>query len=178
MSEVTTLEEAFEFVQSVGICSIFSDKIKGVPSLWDAVALPDDQGKTKWGQRVEAIWQWKTELPAVYPDDVFYGKYPGGHAILTSMAYLRDEHYPKHRKPVEQCSELARAVYEIIRLSPNTTAEIRREAMELHGCTKSRFDTALKQLQTTLNVARSNEPDAKKDTWLPFAELYPDFGDE
>lgn len=175
MAGVKTLEEAFEFVEAVGVCTIFSEKAKGIPSLWDAVDLPDRSGgNTKWGAKVEAVWTWKNELPEMYPDDIYYGKIPGGHAALMTMRYLRDTHYHKAHKPIDDCSELAQQVYEIIRLNPNTTGELRKEAMELYGCAKSRFDTALKQLQVTLNIVRSNEPGLSSDTWMPFSDVYLD----
>ena len=179
MAAVKTLEEAYEYVQSMKICTIFSEKAKGIPSLWDAVDLPEDGGgRTKWGAKVEAVWAWKNELPETYPDDIYYGKIPGGHAALMTMDYLRETHYPSCHKPVEECSELAQQVYDITRLNPDTTGALRREAMDLYGCTKSRFDTALKQLQVTLNIVRSNDPDVKNDTWLPFSEIYLDLAEE
>jgi hypothetical protein len=67
-------------------------------------------------------------------------------------------------------------VYEIIRLDPGETTAVRTLAIERHHCSKSQFDTALKQLQITLNIARSNDPGETNDRWLPFKELYPDFG--
>jgi len=176
MAGLKTIEDAFDFVQEVGICTIFSGKAQDVQSLWDAVDLPDSDGQTKWGQRVEAVWAWKTELPTFYPDDVFYGKIKGGHAVLMSMDYFVKEHFPKQARSVESCKELARQVYEVIRLSQGTTAEVRREAMERFGCTKSRFETALKELQISLNVVRLNEPDLKNDTWVPFDEVYGELG--
>jgi hypothetical protein len=175
MKQVRTLTGALKFIQSVELCTLFSDKVEGIPSLWDAVDLPEEGGgQTKWGAKVEAIWAWKNELPEKYPAAVFYGKLPGGHAALMTLSYLRDTHYPSTWKPVSECSELAQQVYEIIRRNPATTGEIRKEAIALHGCTKSRFDTALKQLQITLNIARLNEPGLTNDTWLPFHEIYPD----
>ena len=172
---VKTLEEALEFVESVDMCTIFSGKVKGVPALWDVVDLPENGGgRTKWGAKVEAVWAWKNALPETYPDDIFYGKLPGGHAVFMTIDYLVGTHYPKAYKPVEACSELAQQVYEIIRLNPNTTGELRKEAMSLYGCSKSQFDTALKQLQVTLNIVRSNEPGLKNDTWIPFSEVYLD----
>ena len=94
-----------------------------------------------------------------------------------SMTHLREIHYPKCHKPVSSCSDLAQKVYEIIRLDPSETAEIRATAIERYGCTKSRFDTAMKQLQVTLNIARNNEPADGKDRWLLFTELYLDFSE-
>lgn len=171
-----TLEGALEFVQTVKVCTLFSNKVDGLPALWDFVDLPaDGGGRTKWGARVEAIWAWKNELPATYPDEVFYGKIPGGLAVLMAMEHLRTEHYPKAHQPVSACSDLAQKVHEIIRLDPAETAEIRAMAMDRHSCTKSRFDTALKQLQVTLNIARDPEAGPGKDRWLTFGEAYPDF---
>lgn len=173
---IHTLEDALDYIQKVGICTLFSSNVPGIPSLWNAIDLPENGGgRTKWGARVEAIWAWKNELPMLYPDDVYYGKIKGGLAVLTSMNYLRDTLYPAAHKPLSECSPLARSVYDIIRLNPAETGEIRAELMESEHCSKSRFDTALKQLQVTLNIARSNEPNQKRDLWLPFTELYPEF---
>lgn len=175
MAGLKTIEDAFDFVQEVGICTLFSGKARDVQSLWDAVDLPENSGgSTKWGARVEAVWAWKTELPTFYPDDIFYGKIKGGHAVLMSMDYFKGTYYPKHARSVVACRELAQQVFEIIRLSPGTTAEVRREAMDRFGCSKGRFETALKELQISLNVVRLNEPDLKNDTWVPFSEVYGD----
>ncbi|GAB5560234.1 MAG: hypothetical protein SynsKO_18810 [Synoicihabitans sp.] len=173
-----TLEGALEFVQTVKQCTLFSNKVEGLPALWDYVNLPEDGGgRTKWGARLEAIWAWKNELPATYPDEVFYGKIPGGLAVLMAMDHLREVHYPAAHQPISKCRDLAQKVFEIIRLDPAETAEIRAIAMERHGCSKSQFDTAMKQLQVTLNIARDPEVGTGKDRWLIFREVYPDFGD-
>jgi hypothetical protein len=74
------------------------------------VDLPDRQpGEKGWGQKVVAIWRWKNELPAIYPEVIFYGKIPAGRAALMSMDYLRVEHYPKHHRPLMECSALAQS---------------------------------------------------------------------
>ncbi len=177
--KVKTLEEALEFVQSVNLCTIFSGKVKGVPALWDVVDLPENEGgRTKWGAKVEAVWAWKNELPEAYPDDIFYGKIPGGHAALMTIDFLVGTHYAQAHKPLDACSELAQQVYELVRLNPSTTGELRKEAISLYGCSKSRFDTALKQLQVTLNIVRSNEPGLKNDTWISFSEVYLDLAEK
>ncbi len=170
------LENAYDYVQAVGICTLFSSKDAKIPALWDVVGLPaKGGGKTKWGARVEAIWAWKNELPETYPDEIFYGKIPGGLAVLMSMNYLRNTHYPRCHQPLTACSDLSQKVYEIIRLDPATTAEVRAIATDRYACSKSRFESALKQLQTSLNIARSNDAGETNDRWLPFKELYPDF---
>ena len=60
------------------------------------------------------------------------------------------------------------------RNEPWETGALRNEAMEDYGCTKSRFDTALKNLQISMNVVRFNDPAIERDTWLAFQEQYPD----
>ena len=168
-----TLEGALEYVQAVKMCTLFSNKVEGLPALWDMIDLPEiGGGRTKWGARVEAIWAWKNELPETYPDEVFYGKIPSGLAVLMAMDHLREVHYPKS---VSDCRDLAQKIFEIIRLDPTETAEIRAIAMERHGCSKSQVDTALKQLQVTLNIARDPQAGTGKDRWLPFREIYHDF---
>lgn len=177
-TKIRTLEEALEYVQSVKVCTLFSNKVTGLTTLWDAVDLPESGGgRTKWGARVEAIWAWKNELPETYPDEVFYGKIPGGLAVLMSMDHLRDVHYAKAHQPVATCKDLAQKVFEIVRLDPAETAEIRAMAMDRHACSKSQVETALKQLQITLNIARDNTPGVGKDRWIPFRELYDGFAE-
>ena len=54
------------------------------------------------------------------------------------------------------------------------TGDLRKVAIEELGCTKSRFDTALKKLQISLNIVRSNDPNSEKDQWLTFSEAHLD----
>lgn len=177
MKKVRTLEEARDYVMRVGICLLFGARGSDLPTLWEAVDLPHRSGgRTKWGARVEAIWQWKNELPARFPDEVFYGKIASGHAVLMSIDHLRAVHYPAAHRPVSTCSALAQQVHEIIRLDPGETPEVRAAAIERHHCTKSRFDTALKQLQITLNIARRNDLRDTNDRWVDWREQYPDIG--
>lgn len=175
---IKTREQAFAYLQEVGICTLFSSKIATLPALWDVVDLPHRSGgDSKWGARIEAIWRWKNELPAAYPDAVFYGKIKGGLAVLMSMDHLREVHYPAAHRPVSACSDLAQKIYELIRLDPGETPELRAAAVERYRCTKSRFDTALKQLQITLNITRSNDPRDENDRWVAWSEQYPEIGE-
>jgi hypothetical protein len=127
---------------------------------------------------VEAVWAWKNELPAQFPDEIFYGKLPGGLAMLMSMEHLRQVHYPSHHRPVSTCSALARRAFELIRREPHTTAELRKALSPSGAISKSKVDSSLVELQVTLNITRSNAPNLKLDTWLPFAEQYPGIGGE
>jgi hypothetical protein len=89
---VRSLKQARAYILRVGICGIFSDGKVGRSSLWDVVDLPDRQpGEKGWGQKVIAIWRWKNELPALYPEEIFYGKIPSGHKASSSAEILKFE---------------------------------------------------------------------------------------
>jgi hypothetical protein len=170
---VRTLKQARTFVLEAGLCGIFSTGGDRMPRLWDVVDLPEWQpGEKGWGQKVTAIWRWKNELPAVFSDEIFYGKIPGGLAVLMSMDYLRDEHYPRHHRPLQERSPLARKIHALLRNDPHTTSQLRVELDMTRRPERSAFDRALKELQTTLNIVRRNHLDDDSDTWVPFSEQY------
>ena len=172
---IKTFEEACEFVFKHKVCTIFGSKKSPYPSLWDNTDLSEEKpAEGGWSPRVQAIWRWKNEIPQTFPDEVFYGKVPGGDAVLMEMEYLRTVHYPKHFKPVTELPQLSQQIYEYIEMEPAFTGVLRKRAMAEFGCTKSRFDTALKKLQVSLNIVRSNDPSLENDLWLLFQEVHPD----
>jgi hypothetical protein len=117
-----------------------------MPNLWDVADLPDRQpGEKGWGQKVIAIWRWKNELPATYPEEIFYGKILVGRAVLMSMDYLRVEHYPKHHRSSTKCSALARRIYERLRLDPPTASALRKDLNMNLRPERNRFDRALQE---------------------------------
>ncbi len=175
MQMIKTFEEARDLIRELQICTIFASSKTTLPSLWEHVDLPEKQeGEKGWGEKVTAVWDWKNRLPATYPDEIFYGKIKGGFAVLMTMNYLRDVHFASAYKPVEQLNRLCQHVYEKIRMEPWETGPLRNEVIDEFGCSKSQFDTALKNLQISMNIARSNDPEIERDTWLAFVELYPD----
>jgi hypothetical protein len=172
---IRTLDEAYAFVLRAGICGIFSDANSGLISLWDVTDLPGRvEGEKGWGQKVIAIWNWKNELPAIYPYKIFYGKVPPGRAALMSMDYLQTEHYGKFHRPIKDCSPLANRIYQVIRFDPMTTSELRKEMDMAHRPERAKFDRALQELQITLNIARRNSLEDERDTWVLFSDQYLD----
>lgn len=172
---IKTFEDAFEFVRRAKICTIFESAKAPHTSLWENVDLPDkNPGEKGWGKKVEAVWSWKNRLPAEFPDEIFYGKIKGGFAVLMDMDYLRNEHFAKAYNPVENLKPLAGFIYEQVRVEPWDTTSLRKLVMEEKDCSKSQFDTALKSLQISMNIVRSNNPDIEQDTWLTFKEVHPD----
>jgi hypothetical protein len=170
---VRTSKQARAFVLEVGVCGIFSDAEGRMPSLWQVVDLPGRMpGEKGWGKKVTSIWGWKNELPAIFPDEIFYGKIPGGLAVLMSMDHLRTAHYPKHHRPLRECGAIAHKIHGLLRNDPLTTAELRKELDMARRPERSAFDRALQELQVTLNIARRNSLADERDTWIPFSEQY------
>jgi hypothetical protein len=175
---IKTFEEARLLVRKLKTCTIFASEKTDLPSLWEHVDLPEKQkGEKGWGEKVSAIWDWKNRLPAEFPDEIFYGKIKGGFAVLMTMDYLRDIHFASSYLSIDELNPLAAHIFEKIRNEPWETTDLRKEVMAEHGCSKSQFDTALKNLQTSLNIVRSNNSELERDTWLAFQELYPDIWD-
>lgn len=171
--KIKTLEDARDFVKDVTVCTIFSSDKCEHTSLYEHVDLPEKQpGESGWGERMEAVWPWKNQLPTEYPNEIYYGKIKGGFAVLMEMNYLADTHFPANYKPVESLNQLAQKIYDYIRIEPWTNTDLRNEIVPIVGCSKSQFDTAIKNLQISLNIVRAC--DAEQDTWLPFREIYSD----
>ncbi len=172
---IRTFDEAYQFVLEQKVCTVFGSKGSPYPSLWDNTGLSEMKPKAGgWSPRVVAVWDWKTRIPQTYPDEVFYGKVPSGDAVLMEMQYFRDVHYPDAFQPVSELDLLAQDVYELVRLEPNFTGPLRKKAIARLACTKSQFDTALKKLQVSLNIVRSNDPKLKHDFWLPIRDVHLD----
>jgi hypothetical protein len=172
---IKTFDEAYEFVLEEKVCTVFGSKGSPYPSLWDNTGLSEKKPKAGgWSPKVVAVWNWKTRIPSTYPDAVFYGKVQGGDAVLMEMQHFRNVHYADAFQPVSELDPLAQEVYEFIRLEPAYTGTLRKRAIAQRECTKSRFDTALKKLQVSLNIVRSNDPKLKNDFWLPMREVHLD----
>lgn len=171
---IRTLKQAHAYVCQTGICLVFADPKSDLPNLWDAVDLPDKQpGEKGWGRKVGAVWTWKNQLPADYPDEIFYGKDARGKAVLMTLDHLRTKHHPAFHRPVAQCSSLARQIYELVRLEPMTTPALRQTVLQGDRARRNAFAKALVELQTTLNIVRCNAPEITSDTWVRFSEQYP-----
>ncbi|WP_145167657.1 AlkZ-related protein [Rubripirellula lacrimiformis] len=172
---LTTFDDAYRFVLDQKICTVFGSKNSPHPSLWDNTDLSEQKPKAGgWSPKVMAVWDWKTRIPQTYPEAIFYGKVPGGDAVLMEMQHFRSVHYPCTFQPVIQLDSLAQDVYQAIRLEPAYTGPLRKRVIQRTACTKSQFDTALKKLQVSLNIVRSNDPKLKNDFWLPMREVHLD----
>ncbi len=170
---VRTIEDARAWLEQVQLCTILEDRSGKLPSLWDAVDAPDKQpGEGGWGEKMGLVWGWKNELPARYPNEVFYGKLKGGRAILCTFERLNTIYKAQHRT-LDQVSETARDLYNVIVEGPIPSRPL-RHATELDGKDgKARFDRALLELQVALLIVRVNSLDVEGDTWTTFEAQYP-----
>ena len=85
---VETLERAAEFVADVHCALLFPFEAIALPSLWEAIAGPDEIPFATWGPNEDRIWGWKDELPA--QGLAWYGKLVRKRATLVSSALLVD----------------------------------------------------------------------------------------
>lgn len=172
---IKTFEQAYQFVLDEKVVTVFGSKNSPHPSLWDNTGLSERKPKAGgWSPKVVAVWDWKTRIPQTYPDEIFYGKVKGGDAVLMEMSHFRDVHFAEAYQDVNELDQLSQDVFQLIRLEPGYTGDVRKRAISQTGCTKSRFDTALKKLQISLNIVRSNDPKMKNDFWLPMREVHMD----
>ncbi len=179
MRMIKTIDEAAAMIEKLKVCTIFASDKTELPSLWEQVDMPDKKpGEKGWGKKMEAVWTWKNQLPAGYPEDIFYGKIKGGIAVLMSMSHLREVHFPEAYKCVKDLNLLAQFIHEKIRIEPWDTTNLRKVVVEEYGCSKSQFDTALKNLQISMNIVRVNDAEIERDTWVLFKELYPEIWNE
>jgi len=116
----------------------------------------------------------KNQLPANYPDEIFYGKGVKGKSVLMTLDYMKSTHYPAFHQPVEKCSPMAREIYELVRIEPLTTPALRKATIQGDKARKNAFANALIELQVTLNIARRNAPEITSDTWVRFGEQDPE----
>lgn len=170
---IKTFHQAYRFVLKEKVVTVFGSKGSPHKSLWDNTGLPEAKPKAGgWSPKVKAVWDWKTRIPQTHPDEVFYGKIQGGDAVLMEMRHFQETHYPAAFQPIERHDALPQEIYKLIRSEPNFTGPLRKQAISRFGCTKSQFDTALKKLQISLNIVRSNDPSMQNDFWLAMRDVH------
>jgi endonuclease VIII len=169
---VHTLEDARDFVLTVGLAGVLHDPKGKLPTLWDALVFTGS-GPDTWGQKLGQVWALRQQLVAIYPEQIFSGKIRGGRVVLMSMERLHQE-YARYHRPFEACSELAQQLYTIIVQGPIASLPLRQAAGLVTRKERSHFERALQELQTTFNIARSPAADSP-DLWVPFTQQYPQY---
>jgi len=146
---LATVEEAAAFVDRVGFAVLFPAERVTAPSLWEAVAGPDDPPfATGMGPAEQRVWAWKDELPSI--GAAWYGKFIHKRASLLSPALLTAL-YPGAGEPTDHAAldlpEHAHHIAEALLTGPLPTAALR----EVIG-DRGRYDRAMSALQRHLLV--------------------------
>jgi hypothetical protein len=153
---VATVERAAAFVGDVHCALLFPFEAVALPSLWEAIAGPDEIPFATWGVNEDRVWGWKDELPA--QGLAWYGKLVRKRATLVSPALLTDL-YPgdgtSHDLRNVSLEADARRVAGALAGGPMPQS-ILREDVGLAGKEgKARFDRAMIELQRHLLVTHA-----------------------
>jgi hypothetical protein len=146
---VATVEEAATFLDQVGWAVLFPAERVIAPSLWEAVAGPDEiPFAAGMGPAEERVWAWKDELPS--RGAAWYGKFVHKRASLLSPDLLAAL-YPGAGEPTDhEALDLpaeAHQIAEALLTGPLTSAALR----EVIG-DRGRYDRAMTALQRQLLV--------------------------
>jgi hypothetical protein len=146
---VTTLDQAGVFVDRVGFAVLFPTERVTAPSLWEAVAGPDEVPfAAGMGPAEQQVWAWKNELPRV--GAAWYGKFVHQRASLLSPALLAAL-YPGAGEPTDHAAldlgESAHRIAEALLTGPLPTAVLREVVGD-----RGRYDRAMSALQRHLLV--------------------------
>ena len=163
-------QQALQFVNEVGFCSLFPLWHEELPSLWEAICgesrlLPAHHEDAELGN----AWGWKDELPS--RGLVFYGKLVHKKPTLISLDllphfYALSENYGNVEDYLLEyqdgkLSDEARRVYEaLLQHGAQPTSHLRRRA-GLDGKNNApRFDRAIRELQLGLKIVKTGISDA------------------
>ena len=146
---LATVAEAGTFIDRVGFAVLFPAERVTVPSLWEAVAGPDDTPfAAGMGQAEERVWAWKDELPRT--GAAWYGKFIHKRASLLSPELLTAL-YPGAGEPTDHAAldlpDHAHHIAEALLTGPLPTAALREVVGD-----RSRYDRAMSALQRHLLV--------------------------
>jgi len=146
---VATIDEAAEYVDRVGFAVLFPAERVQVPSLWEAVAGPDEVPfATGMGPAESQVWTWKDELPRV--GRAWYGKFVYKRASLVSPRLLTALYAGDGDPADHQAFELpaeAHRLADALMTGPLSTATLR----EIVG-DRSRYNRAMAALQRHLLI--------------------------
>jgi hypothetical protein len=146
---LTTVEEAGAFVDRVGFAVLFPADRVTAPTLWEAVAGPDDiPFATGMGPAEERVWVWKDELPRI--GAAWYGKFIHKRASLLSPSLLAAL-YPGAGTPTDHAAldlpDHAHRIADALLAGPLPTAALREVVGD-----RNRYDRAMSALQRHLLV--------------------------
>jgi hypothetical protein len=158
---VSTMEQAAEFIDSLGAVLLFPTERVESPSLWEAVAGPDDiPFATGMGPTEQRVWAWKDELP--HRGVAWYGKFVHKRASLLSPDLLAAL-YSGAGEPTDHAAldlpDDAHRIAEALLTGPLPTAALRGLVGD-----RGRYDRAMSSLQRHLLVTSAGV-DTQRPGW-------------
>jgi hypothetical protein len=146
---LSTLEQAAAFVERVGFAVLFPAERVTAPSLWEAVAGPDEVPfAAGMGPAEQRVWAWKDELPRI--GAAWYGTFIHKRASLLSPALIAAL-YPGAGEPDDHAAlELtgdAHRIAEALLTGPLPTAALREVVGD-----RGRYQRAMSALRRHLLV--------------------------
>jgi hypothetical protein len=146
---LTTMDEAAEFIARVGFAILFPKDRISAPSLWEAVAGPDEVPfASGMGSAEDLVWTWKDSLPRA--GAAWYGAFVHKRSSLLSPTLLAAL-YPGDGDPADHMAldlpDDAHRIAEALLTGPLTTAGLR----DIVG-DRGRYDRAMVALQRSLLV--------------------------
>lgn len=170
---VTSEEAAVRFVDKIGFCFLFGEQGAEMPTLWAAICgekrpVPRQHDDPDLGR----TWQWKDTLPS--RGAIYYGKLLRKRATLVSLALL--PHFyalsPNYGDPDDYVEQYeagnmtveAKNIYEVLlNEGAMATSRLRHLAgLAGGGANARRFDRALVELQTELQIVKVGISDANR----------------
>lgn len=167
--QVTSIEEAEEFVNAVGFCFAFTAKNSELPCLWHAAAGERDPvypHHTHHDPYISLVWQAKDDL--AHAKKIYYGK-----AIKTRPSMISLEYFPYFyrlsRSTQEADAYLAdymsgnmsadakRIMDSLTENSPQITSDLKISSGLSSPKSRANFDKAMAELQMKMYVAKIAE---------------------
>jgi hypothetical protein len=176
--------DALDFLNEVGLCSLFSAKGLELPSLWGALCGADRPMPNHHDSRELGLaWDWKDTLPVA--GKVLYGKFlrkrpvfislglaPFFYALSPNYGNLAEDYLLDYQDG--QLSVEAKQVYEtLLQEGALPTSRLRLEAGLPGKANATRFDRALAELQMDFRITKVAISDANRWGYCYVYDLLP-----
>lgn len=164
---VTSMAEALEFIDEVGLCLFQPNRRILLPSLYGA-ATGSDRPAPRWGQHdsfYDRVWGWKDRLFS--SGKVLYGKVLGEYRLFVSLRLLpylyalsdlnyggEEEDYLELYQDGRLSLDAKNVYGALLAQGPSSTTRLRRASgLAGGGSALRRFDRALTELQRGLMIS-------------------------
>ncbi|MGQ9852821.1 MAG: AlkZ-related protein [Candidatus Oleimicrobiaceae bacterium] len=166
---VTSVAEALEFINEVGLCFAFAARRSELPCLWHAVCGQRDPQMPEHIQHdwsIGLVWEAKDVLAA--EKKIYYGKALRFRPTMISLALFPSfyrarglrgeaEEYIDHHRRGQLSPGAKRIMDALVRRSPQITRELKSASGLSRPGQRSEFDRAMAELQMKLLVVKVAE---------------------